>query len=97
MNLLIWPERLLFRQERRNKEKGMDDSDRAQAVMERASERALCGRMARKHRAADSPDRCVCIDCGGEIPAARLVAVPDAIRCVNCQNIMEARHVGQHR
>ncbi|EEQ6188979.1 TraR/DksA family transcriptional regulator, partial [Escherichia coli] len=23
--------------------------------------------------------------------------VPDAIRCVNCQNIMEARHVGQHR
>ncbi|ENH7863543.1 TraR/DksA family transcriptional regulator, partial [Escherichia coli] len=24
-------------------------------------------------------------------------AVPDAIRCVNCQNIMEARHVGQHR
>ncbi|EER4490287.1 TraR/DksA family transcriptional regulator, partial [Escherichia coli] len=20
-----------------------------------------------------------------------------AIRCVNCQNIMEARHVGQHR
>ncbi|MCZ8565915.1 TraR/DksA C4-type zinc finger protein, partial [Escherichia albertii] len=28
---------------------------------------------------------------------ARLVAVPDAIRCVNCQNIMEAGHVGQHR
>ncbi|EEQ4640176.1 TraR/DksA family transcriptional regulator, partial [Escherichia coli] len=26
-----------------------------------------------------------------------LVAVPDAIRCVNCQNIMEARNVGQHR
>ncbi|EJC5993704.1 TraR/DksA family transcriptional regulator, partial [Escherichia coli] len=24
-------------------------------------------------------------------------AVPDAIRCVNCQNIMEAGHVGQHR
>ncbi|EKE9900301.1 TraR/DksA family transcriptional regulator, partial [Escherichia coli] len=23
--------------------------------------------------------------------------VPDAIRCVNCQNIMEARHVDQHR
>ncbi|EEQ3849025.1 TraR/DksA family transcriptional regulator, partial [Escherichia coli] len=21
----------------------------------------------------------------------------DAIRCVNCQNIMEARNVGQHR
>ncbi|HAW2696178.1 TPA: TraR/DksA family transcriptional regulator, partial [Escherichia coli] len=24
-------------------------------------------------------------------------AVPDAIRCVNCQSIMEAGHVGQHR
>lgn len=51
MNLLIWPERLLFRQERRSKEKGMDDSDRAQAVMERGSERALCNRLTRKRRA----------------------------------------------
>ncbi|WP_339139742.1 TraR/DksA C4-type zinc finger protein, partial [Escherichia coli] len=48
-------------------------------------------------RAMDAPGRRVCADCGGEIPAARLVAVPDAIRCVNCQNIMEARNVGQHR
>lgn len=97
MNLLIWPERLLFRQEKRSKEKGMDDSDRAQAVMERGSECALCNRLTRKRRAMDAPGRRVCADCGGEIPAARLVAVPDAIRCVNCQNIMEARHVGQHR
>ncbi|EEY7036591.1 TraR/DksA family transcriptional regulator, partial [Escherichia coli] len=51
----------------------------------------------RKRQAVDTPGRRVCADCGGEIPAARLVAVPDAIRCVNCQNIMEARNVGQHR
>ncbi len=97
MNLLIWPERLLFRQERQSKEKGMDDSDCAQAVMERATERALCDRLTRKRRVAETPGRRVCADCGGDIPAARLVAVPDAIRCVNCQNIMEAGHVGQHR
>ena len=97
MNLLIWPERLLFRQERRSKEKGMDDSDCAQAVMERATERALCYRLTRKCRVEDTPGRRVCADCGGDIPAARLVAVPDAIRCVNCQSIMEAGHVDQHR
>ncbi|EEV6521945.1 TraR/DksA family transcriptional regulator, partial [Escherichia coli] len=28
----------------------MDDSDRAQAVMERGSERALCNRLTRKRR-----------------------------------------------
>ena len=97
MNLLIWPERLLFRQERRSKEKGMDDSDCAQAVMERATERALCDRLTRKCRVEDTPGRRVCADCGGDIPAARLVAVPDAIRCVNCLSIMEAGLVDQHR
>lgn len=75
----------------------MDDSDRAQALLERESERVLCDRLTRKRRVAETPGRRVCADCGGDIPAARLVAVPDAIRCVNCQNIMEARHVGQHR
>ncbi|CAM6741200.1 TraR/DksA family transcriptional regulator [Escherichia coli] len=75
----------------------MDDSDCAQAVMERATERALCDRLTRKCRVEDTPGRRVCADCGGDIPAARLVAVPDAIRCVNCQSIMEAGHVDQHR
>ncbi|EMG8675760.1 TraR/DksA family transcriptional regulator, partial [Escherichia coli] len=31
----------------------MDDSDRAQAVMERGSERALCNRLTRKRQAVD--------------------------------------------
>ena len=28
----------------------------------------------------------ICLDCGGPIPEARLVAVPDAVRCVPCQS-----------
>ena len=27
-----------------------------------------------------------CVDCGEPIPAARLKAIPDAIRCVDCQH-----------
>jgi RNA polymerase-binding transcription factor DksA len=32
----------------------------------------------------------ICVDCGQEIPAARLHAVPEAIRCVECQRHFEA-------
>jgi phage/conjugal plasmid C-4 type zinc finger TraR family protein len=32
-----------------------------------------------------------CVDCGDEIPAARLAAVPDAERCVDCQVLRDAR------
>jgi DnaK suppressor protein len=31
-----------------------------------------------------------CVDCGQEIPAERLQAVPEAIRCVDCQRHVEA-------
>jgi DnaK suppressor protein len=31
----------------------------------------------------------VCIDCGTEIPAARLHATPEAERCIACQQITE--------
>ncbi|MEA2448472.1 MAG: DnaK suppressor protein [Thermoleophilaceae bacterium] len=33
-----------------------------------------------------------CIDCGNEIPAARLEAMPEAIRCVEHQEQYEALH-----
>jgi RNA polymerase-binding transcription factor DksA len=33
----------------------------------------------------------VCVDCGKEIPAARLEAIPETIRCVEDQRIYEAR------
>src|SRR3954447_1785103 len=32
----------------------------------------------------------ICVDCGEEIPAARLEAVPEAVRCIKDQNIYEA-------
>ena len=31
----------------------------------------------------------VCIDCGTDIPAARLYATPEAERCIACQQITE--------
>jgi DnaK suppressor protein len=34
----------------------------------------------------------VCEDCGTEIPRARLLAQPTAIRCMACQAAVEARH-----
>ena len=33
----------------------------------------------------------VCKDCGGKIPAARLKAKPEAVRCVACQASFEKR------
>jgi RNA polymerase-binding transcription factor DksA len=38
-----------------------------------------------------------CVDCGAEIPAARLEAVPEAVRCLACQREFEARHRQHHR
>jgi RNA polymerase-binding transcription factor len=32
----------------------------------------------------------VCIECGREIPPQRLQAVPEAVRCIDCQRHLEA-------
>jgi DnaK suppressor protein len=37
----------------------------------------------------------ICIDCGKEIPAGRLKAMPEAIRCVEDQRRFEATHSGE--
>jgi DnaK suppressor protein len=37
----------------------------------------------------------VCVDCGKEIPAERLKAMPEAIRCVEDQRRFEATHSGE--
>jgi RNA polymerase-binding transcription factor DksA len=37
-----------------------------------------------------------CAGCGREIPAARLEAVPEAIRCIDCQRRFEAGHRQTH-
>jgi phage/conjugal plasmid C-4 type zinc finger TraR family protein len=62
-----------------------DIIDRAQQYDEQYREIAIAShfssRIAQRHqpRAAD------CIDCGEEIPADRREAVPDATRCIGCQ------------
>jgi DnaK suppressor protein len=38
-----------------------------------------------------------CVGCGREIPAERLAAVPEAVRCLNCQRLFEGRHRQQTR
>lgn len=37
-----------------------------------------------------------CVDCGREIPVARLEAIPEAIRCVEDQRRFEGRHRQVH-
>lgn len=37
-----------------------------------------------------------CIDCGREIPADRLDAMPEAVRCVACQHRFEGGHRQVH-
>jgi DnaK suppressor protein len=43
----------------------------------------------------DDPEYGQCEDCGGNIPAARLIASPVATRCVACQERYEHTHAGQ--
>jgi DnaK suppressor protein len=44
----------------------------------------------------DSGDYGTCVDCGQDIPPARLLAQPFAIRCIPCQERRE-RAAGLHR
>ena len=37
----------------------------------------------------------ICVDCGKEIPAGRLKAMPEAIRCVEDQRRFQATHSGE--
>jgi RNA polymerase-binding transcription factor DksA len=37
-----------------------------------------------------------CVDCGGEISAERLDAMPEAIRCLACQRLFEGAHRQVH-
>jgi RNA polymerase-binding transcription factor DksA len=34
----------------------------------------------------------ICADCGRDIPAERLEAVPEAVRCIECQRLYEGFH-----
>lgn len=71
----------------------MDDGDRAQAYAELERELAL-----RDWKSRDgygevqivTTDGVICCDCGAPIGGERLGAVPNAVRCVGCQEVREA-------
>jgi DnaK suppressor protein len=68
----------------------VDVFDRAQENDQLFRELAL-----REHfagRVKDQEERVMdCIDCGDEIAPARLKALPNAVRCLDCQEIKERK------
>lgn len=63
-----------------------DVIDLANELAEWQLEQAL-----RVHRPAVEEASSECDDCGEQIPAARLAAVPGCRTCVDCQSIREVR------
>jgi RNA polymerase-binding transcription factor DksA len=53
-------------------------------------------RIEEARRALRSGKYGICAECGREIPAARLEAMPEAIRCVDCQRRLEGGHRQVH-
>lgn len=49
-------------------------------------------RIAEARRALAQGNYGICRDCGREIPAARLEAMPEAIRCLDCQRHFEGHN-----
>ncbi|EJZ9788549.1 TraR/DksA family transcriptional regulator [Salmonella enterica] len=90
MNLLLWPERLLFRSESESKESDVDELDCAQELTEQFNERCLAEHMRQTHQNTPVSAVRYCEDCGILIPAARLEVLPDAVCCVGCQTLREA-------
>jgi phage/conjugal plasmid C-4 type zinc finger TraR family protein len=67
----------------------VDDADRAQIEIDRRLNQALAAQEARGHSAEApllGPDgRRLCLGCGEPIAPARVLALPQAVRCVACQ------------
>lgn len=72
----------------------MDDIDRAKELETRQRAAALA---AQKQRAQETEAPLIvdgvryCLDCGDPIPAARLAARPESVRCIDCKEIRERR------
>jgi RNA polymerase-binding transcription factor DksA len=49
-------------------------------------------RISEARRALASGTYGICRECGREIPAGRLEAVPEAVRCLDCQRHFEGEH-----
>lgn len=68
-----------------------DDLDRAQAFDQMRRDLAIGAVLAAAADLSEPADQPNCEDCGREIPAARRLAAPGAIRCVSCQLAAERR------
>lgn len=68
----------------------MDDFDRAQELEELERDRCLAEQ--RRKTAVVGQAVRDCEDCGGEIPEARLRAVPWVHTCVECARVRERLH-----
>lgn len=72
----------------------MDEIDRAQRQEQRTRDMAIKAQLQRDIE-TDKPDEengiRYCLDCGLEIPKARLEKRPESVRCVDCKEIQEIR------
>jgi phage/conjugal plasmid C-4 type zinc finger TraR family protein len=68
----------------------VDDVDIAQELEERHRSMALAA-MTRSSPPLPAPVALDCVDCREPIDARRLRAMPDAMRCIECQRRWEAR------
>jgi phage/conjugal plasmid C-4 type zinc finger TraR family protein len=69
-------------------ERFADELDLAQFHMDQVTELAIT---AIRKGSGLAAGREYCLDCGGRIPAKRLVHVPNATRCAPCQGLHERR------
>ncbi|WP_334135356.1 TraR/DksA family transcriptional regulator [Tepidimonas sp.] len=77
----------------------LQSGDLNQAYSERDLEQALSERETAELRAIDEAlariaagTFGVCVDCGADIPTARLHAAPTTLRCIGCQTRYEREH-----
>lgn len=75
----------------------MDDVDRAKELEQehrlRAVENELASHIERESPLIINGVRC-CVDCRDPIPAKRLAARPDSVRCIECKQIKEQKQRG---
>lgn len=73
----------------------MDDADHAANLTDQEIDRRLAEiRRLNAAHPGERPALRVCEDCGDPIEAARLVAQPQARRCIACQRLNERRQTG---
>ena len=69
--------------------RGFRDSDATQALSEQAVAEAIDKIVHRDDAEAVASRDGLCIDCGAEIGAERMAALPTAVRCIRCQATWE--------